>query len=183
MTSSQRQDTNTAIRVVQRARVIGLGQQAAHIQRSLAPDQDQTPDSTGGTHLDTPQRDDQGQDRETPHLIFDPRAAASDLADYLDAARPTPERTRSDVPHATDWQLDHAMHLIRSVAHAVTQPGTPVPNKLRLPAMQELLDLAVESALLSRDPDNRTFLDRLVRGELPARTHIPGPEPGHYPSA
>ena len=140
---NQHQDTTIALRTAQRTRVITLGRQAVHILKTLTPREDQ-PQQTPG-----------------------PREAAMDLADYLDGTRQAPEHNQSNIPHARDWQLDHALHLIRDVAQAVNDPSATIPPTLSLITMQELLDLTIEAALLSHHPDNRPLLDRLVQGDLP----------------
>ena len=90
--------------------------------------------------------------------------AARDLADYLGGDRVPPETNRHGIPHATGWDLGHAMHLVRDLAFHLDEARQEVPESTRLRVLQQVLNLAIEIALVSGHKENRALLDRLVAG-------------------
>ena len=91
--------------------------------------------------------------------------ATRDMADYLGGDRVPPETNRNGIPHAKDWQLDHAVHLIRDVAYAIEKHPGDMPPEAQAKALMDLLYLATEVALVNRDGENKRLLDLMVAGK------------------
>lgn len=90
--------------------------------------------------------------------------AARDLADYLAEGRVPPETNRHGIPHATGWDLGHAMHLVRDLALQLDEARRELPMSIRLKVLEQLLNLAVEIALVSGHKETHPLLDQLVAG-------------------
>ena len=90
--------------------------------------------------------------------------AARDLAGYLAEGRVPPETNRHGIPYATGWDLGHAMHLVRDLALQLNEARQEVPRSTQLKVLQQLLNLAVEIALVSGHKENRPLLDQLAAG-------------------
>ena len=84
--------------------------------------------------------------------------------DYLAEGRVPPETNRHGIPHATGWDLGHAMHLVRDLALQLNEARQEVPRSTQLKVLQQLLNLAVEIALVSGHKGNSALLDQLVAG-------------------
>ena len=145
------EDIRVALQVTQRAWVIAMGKHAARTAAIIDPSLDPNNVSQGKTPDNIPQ---------------EVLGAAWDLADYLDGSRVPPETNRHGIPHAQGWELDHAMHLIRDLAYAVNEAREEIPPEVQIKVLQELLDIAVDAALLSRYEENRPFLKRLAAGTI-----------------
>ena len=145
------EDIRVALQVTQRAWVIAMGKHAARTAAIIDPSLDPNNISQGKTPDKIPQ---------------EVLGAAWDLADYLDGSRVPPETNRHGIPHAQGWELDHAMHLIRDLAYAVNEAREEIPPEVQIKVLQELLDIAVDAALLSRYEENRPFLKRLAAGTI-----------------
>ena len=143
------------LQLTQHAWVVAMGKHAAEtaaiIDQSLDPSLDPNNVSQGKTPDNIPQ---------------EVLGAARDLADYLDGSRVPPETDRHGIPHAQGWELDHAMDLIRDLAYAVNEAREEIPPEVQIKVLQELLDIAVDAALLSRYEENRPFLKRLAAGTI-----------------
>ena len=90
--------------------------------------------------------------------------AAKDLVDYLGAGRVPPETDRHGIQQSTVWDLGHAMHLLRELALYLDDAQREIPEYTRIRCLQELLNLAIEIALISNDKRNHSVLDELVAG-------------------
>ncbi len=143
------EDIRVALQVTQRAWVIAIGKHAARTAAIIDPSLDPNNVSQGKTPDNIPQ---------------EVLGAARDLADYLDGSRVPPETNRHSIPHAQGWELDHAMHLIRDLAYAVNEAREEIPPEVQIKVLQELLDISIDAALLSRYEENRPFLKRLAAG-------------------
>ena len=145
------EDIRIAMQVAQRAWVISMGKHAAQTAAIIDPSLNPNNISQGKTPDNIPQ---------------EVLGAARDMTDYLDGSRVPPETNRHGIPHAQGWELDHAMHLIRDLAYAVNEAREEIPPEVQIKVLQELLDIAVDAALLSQHEENRSFLKRLTAGTI-----------------
>ena len=144
------EDIRTDLTVAQRTWTIATGKRAARTAAILDPSLD-----ANSRQAETPGN--------FPQEVL---GAARDLADYLEGSRVPQETNRHGIPHPRGWDLDHALQLIRDLAYALSEAGNEIPRDIHLRVAQELLELAVDLALLSRYEENKPFLDRLATGTL-----------------
>ena len=121
--------------------------------------------SLAATLIDPRLHPDSGEGNDPPDNIpGELLGAARDLADYLAEGRVPPETTRHGIPHATGWDLGHAMHLVRELALHLDEARQKIPMSTQLKVFQQLVNLAVEIALVSDHKENRPLLDQLAAG-------------------
>ena len=106
-----------------------------------------------------------GEEARPQGLTEELLGATKDMADYLSGDRVPPETNQNGIPHAKDWQLDHAVHLIRDVAYAIEKHPGDMPPEAQAKALMDLLYLATEVALVNRDGENKRLLDLMVAGK------------------
>ena len=143
------QDVTRKLEPLHQVRVFNLGREAsltaALIDPRLHPD--------SGERKDPP-------DNIPGELL----GAARDLADYLGGDRVPPETNRHGIPHAAGWDLGHTMHLVRDLAFQLDEARREIPESTRLRVLQQVLNLAIETALVSGHRETHPLLDQLVAG-------------------
>ena len=117
--------------------------------------------------------DGEGKDR-PDNMPEDLLGAVKDMADYLDGDRVPPETNRNGIPHAQEWDMGHAVNLVRDVEICLREAQEEIPAPIQLEALRELLDLTAHFGRASSQPENKPLLDQLARGEL---FSIPGNQP------
>ena len=134
---------------IERLQVFNLGRDAARTAAVIDP----------RLHPDS------GYRRDPPHnMPGELLESARDLADYLCGDRVPPETNRYDIPHPTVWDLAYAMHVVRNLALQLDEAPPEVPESTRIRCLQDLINLAVDIALMSEYRENHPLLDQLVAG-------------------
>ena len=147
---------NEKLKAIERSRASKLGRRVSNLGRDAA---------RTAAVIDPRLHPDSGYRRDPPHnMPGELLGAARDLADYLCEDRIPPETNRHGIPHATGWDLGHAMYLVRNLALQLDEARPEVPESARIRCLQELLNLAIEIALVSSDKRNHPLLDQLVAG-------------------
>ena len=139
------------LEAIERSRVYNLGREAARTAAIMDP----------RLHPNVKERSDPLEC--IPDELL---GAARDLVDYLGVDRVPPETNRHGIPHAIDWDIGHAMHLVRDMALHLDAAQQEIPEYTRIRGLQELLNLAIEMALISKDTRNHPVLDELVAGSI-----------------
>ena len=79
--------------------------------------------------------------------------AAQDLAGFLDGSVPT-KTNRLGALHASGWEIEQIMHLIRDLANTMNKAGEEMLPEVQIEVLGELLRMAMDITLLTRHRTN-----------------------------
>ena len=79
--------------------------------------------------------------------------AAQDLAGFLDGSVPT-KTNRLGALHASGWEIEQIMHLIRDLANTMNKAGEEMLPEVQIEVLGELLRMAMDITLLTKHRTN-----------------------------